>query len=101
MPITNLVATATGFDNATWTLGMGATKVTAINNDDGIGGDYITDGGVATHQSFIFSDLPTDARAAAILQYEVESTARRAGGIAGTPRSPRIGTSAAGQSGTT
>ncbi|MGH9316929.1 MAG: hypothetical protein ACRD1P_07480, partial [Thermoanaerobaculia bacterium] len=88
MPITNLVATAIGFHNA-WTL-TGPTKVIAINNDDGLGGDFLTDAGNGTIQTFAWTDLPTDARAAAILQYEVEVTGRRAGGIAGTNWNVRL-----------
>lgn len=80
MPLTNLVATAEGF-RTSWVLGAGASEVVAVNTDDWPA-TYINDGG-GVRQTYLWTDLPTDARAGAILTYQVETTARRAGGIAG------------------
>lgn len=88
MPIANLVATATGFHNA-WGL-TGPSKVVAINDDDGLGGNFITDGGAGTRQTFVWTNLPLDARGGTIIQYEVEVTGRRAGGIAGASWNVRL-----------
>jgi hypothetical protein len=89
MPLTNLVATAIGFRNQ-WTLTGAGTKVTAINDDDGLGGNFLRETTAGEIQLFAWTDLPAEATGGEIIQYQVEWTLRRAGGIAGADTRVRL-----------
>lgn len=81
MPIANLTATAEGF-RTQWALGAGASKVAAVNSDDWPI-TFINETTALDRQTFVWTDLPLDARGGTILQYEAETTDRRAGGALG------------------
>jgi hypothetical protein len=88
MPIANLIAVAEGF-HTSWLLLLGPTEVIAVNTDD-CPISCITSGIPGTAQTHTWTDLPSDVRGGVIIQFQVETLVRRAGGAIGAQWRPLV-----------